>query len=457
MTPTNTPSNTSTKTYTPTNTWTPTNTFTPTWAIQLGKQVSKTTAQSGDTLTYTLGVTVLGNLVSGVIVTDTLPANVTFVGLGTPNAGAATFNTATDQLSWTLPSPLAIGTYSLTYNTQVAPLVPGNVAIVNGARLDCTGLATPLTASVTVTTTGNTTVRVSIYNEAGEVIKSLFVKQFSQSLNSFTLSSNSITTLNGPNNHIDLLYNSVFLGSWDGTTTYGTPVSNGVYHIKMDCGDPYGVVTTVNQTVTVSRNLSRVAVLVYNEAGEIVRHLAAIVDDASGTQLTDMTLSQSTLEAGSPGTSPAGNVQIAIQTSGSPVTLSWDGRDDAGSLVTNGHYQLVAGWQDGQGGTSTLSRGIVVVNDNTPSGGITARPNLLRISNGQTTITFEDHSGQNRTLKVGVYAISGELVTTVSGGINGASWDASGVASGVYLAAVSVMDGNGRTASQQVLKILVLR
>jgi len=393
------------------------------------------------------------------VVTDRLPANLSFVGLGPGTAGSATFNAPLSQMSWTLPSPLSPGVYSLSYNTQVNPLVAGGTQIVNGALLNCTGLASPLASSVTVQVTGNYTIRVGVYNEAGELIKQLFVKQLSNGISSIDLKGSVITSLNGPNNRVSIYHDGFLLGTWDGRNGNGDPVSNGVYHIKMDSVDSNGVVTTVTQQAMVSRNLSRVSVNVYNEAGEVVKHLYAFVDDSGSTAMTDLVLSSSQL---SPGGTSAGQprlVQVVVQTSEAPVTLTWDGTSDSGMIVTNGHYQLTARWTNSQGGTTDITRGLMVIRPGDSATGISVRPNVLRISSGLTQVTFENHSEQSLTLRGKVYNLSGELVAGFQGdpGVPQAFWNAQGVASGVYLAVLETLNANGGVTNRQIFKIIVIR
>ena len=458
VTPSSTPTNSATLTPSSTPTSTPTQTPTPTWDIQMGKQASQSTVASGDHLTYSLGVTVLGNQVYGVILTDLLPAGLTFSGFGTPGAGSATFNTAVSLIQWTLPSPLSPGIYTLTYSAAVNPLLAGGTEIVNSAKLNCIGLALPLDASVTVKVTGNVTVRVGVYNEAGELIRQLILKQYSQPIDSITLSNNTISRLSGANDHIDITHDGILLGTWDGRDSDGHPVTNGVYHIKLDNVDSFGVVTTVTQQAVVSRSLAKVTVSVYNEAGEVVKHLYSLVDDSNGNQMTDVILNGTVLQPGAQG--PQSHLGIEIQSSGSPVTLTWDGTSDSGAQVTNGQYLLAVRWADGQGGTVDMTRSVMVTSGQAAGNeSLTAQPNLLRIALGQKVVTFKSGPSGSFTLKAGIYTLDGELIGQFEGapGTNQVVWDAGGAASGMYLAAVEEINTDGLVKNRKILKILVVR
>jgi len=54
---------------------------------------------------------------------------------------------------------------------------------------------------------------------------------------------------------------------------------NGNYYVKVDNIDTFGVVRTTTQEVTVNRSLYKADLTIYNEAGEVVRHLLTYVDD----------------------------------------------------------------------------------------------------------------------------------------------------------------------------------
>ena len=463
-TPSSTPSSTSTATptLTPSSTPTSTPTFTPsptpTWGISLSKQVSPTTAQGGTTLTYTLVVTASSGSFNGVTVTDTLPAQVTFVGMGTPTAGSAAFDGTHSLLTWTLPATLSPGIYSLAYQTQVKALAQAGTPVINGAQLAFPGLASPLSASTTVQVAGSYTVRVGVYNEAGELIKSLNVMQLSQAVNSLTLVAPQITRVTGTGSQIRLYFQGTLIGVWDGTNAAGDPISNGVYHIQVVSVDAYGVATTVTQEAVVSRQLAQVSAAVYNEAGEAVKHLTAWMDDASGSTMNNVVLSAAAFQPGSEGS--LDHLQVLIQTPDSSVTLSWDGTNDGGGYVTSGVYLVSIHWYNGKGESSDISKSVLVTG-NASKGRhmVVAQPNLLRAAIGQNHVVFEDLAGPGSTLNVRVYTLAGELTASFDGNPQSgqASWDASGKASGIYLAVVEIRKANGVLGGKQVVKIMVVR
>jgi uncharacterized repeat protein (TIGR01451 family) len=301
----------------------------------MAKNVAESTAKAGDTLTYSIGITVTGNVANNVVVTDTLPTGLTFVSFGNVPAGTVTI-ASQQNLKWTLPSPLAIGIYHLTYQAQVDSLVSGGV-VTNNAQLTSTSSAT-INSSVPVQIEGQYTVSVNVYNSAGEVVKTIPVKSYSVPINGITLStSNLITTLQGPGSTIEIFYNGTLIGTWDGSNNSGNPVTNGNYVIKVDSTSSTGSVTTVAQDATVNRQLSNITATIYNSAGEIVRTLYNVVSDGNNSQMSNVNLSSTVIQPGST-SATASNLQIIVVNSGSPVTLTWDGTNNTGTVVTPGTY-----------------------------------------------------------------------------------------------------------------------
>jgi fimbrial isopeptide formation D2 family protein len=143
LTPTATPSSTSSGTAT----WTPSPTWTPTPGANISKSSSEPVANVNDTLTYTLTLNVTGGAVTNVVITDVLPASLTFVGFGN-SAGAVT--TSLNPLGWSFTS-LNPGTYSITYQAQVAGNAPAGSVISNQAQLSYNGLTSPKTSTDSVT------------------------------------------------------------------------------------------------------------------------------------------------------------------------------------------------------------------------------------------------------------------------------------------------------------------
>ncbi len=157
--PTPTPSPSLTPSGTPTDSATPTSTPSATWTSTPGaaivKAASESVANANETLTYTITLNVTGEPVTNVAVTDILPGTLNFVGFGN-NAGAVTtsWNPSTMTLAWSFTF-LNPGTYTITYQAQVAANAQAGSEITNQAQLTYNGLAVPKssTASVAVAQT----------------------------------------------------------------------------------------------------------------------------------------------------------------------------------------------------------------------------------------------------------------------------------------------------------------
>ncbi len=459
FTPTHTltPSPTSSPTSTPT--WTPTPT--PAAAVQFSKVVNPTVVAGGGTLDYTLSIDVVNNTANNSAVTDTLPSNVTFVKFlpGNPAVtGSAIISGGLTQLVWNLNN-LSPGQYTLGYETQVGSLVAAGTTIVNQAVFDATGLSRPLTAVAGAQVAGTYTVSIDIYNAAGEVVKTILIEKFSEPIENISIgSTNIIGTLNNP---VTIYYGTTPIGVWDGTNNSQQPVSNGQYYVKVDSVDLTGNLTSVTQVVTVNRELYTVTADVYNEAGEIVKHLMTYQTTAGqGSLVTGVTLSSTVIQ---PSNQPAaGQPTQLLVTLNTGVTIVWDGTSDAGNQVQGGQYYVEVHTADGEGSTSQLTEPVVVLGGGSNGvQGVSAQPNELTISTGVTTTHFNVSSSRTLSVDAIIYTVAGEKIADVANdptNLNQTlSWSALGYASGVYIAVVEGRDPktNG-LISRQTTKFLII-
>ena len=462
-TPTSTFTNTSTYTFTATPTVTPTSTdtatatFTPLGMVTINKQVSANSAGAGSGLVYTLTLNVINSDVYGLIVTDPLPANLTFQSFGmSPSGVTPVYNSAASLMTWAMPSPLAPGQYQMAYQAAVNNLVAAGITIRNCATANYEGG----TASTCVTTQiiGQYSVKIGIYNEAGELVESLPVSQYSQAINSFNLSSGSITEMSGPGSATTVIFTGVPIGSWNGTDSSGNPLGNGEYYVKVDSISNMGVDTSVTQPVIVNRNLYKVSVKIYNEAGEVVKTLYVYSSNPVSGTASQLQLSASSIE---PTSGPVtGNLptQLTI-TLNNGMTIVWDGTSDNGGVVPSGQYFIEASEQNGNGGETVLTAHVMVVSDsaNAGMGNILAEPNVLNGATGYGVTFISNVPGL--TLHYRVYDTARELVTRRTpgnAGSSGAQWDATGKASGLYFAVVDATNAQGGLIGYKILKIVVI-
>ncbi len=443
FTPTLTP--TPTDTFTPTLTFTftptPTNTSTPTPGIQIQKSASETSAHPGDTLTYKILLSVSGSTASNVQVTDTLPAQVAFLGLGQPSPSVVgeAMGENGSVLAWSFPS-LNPGVYQLPYTVAVSSTLVEQTVLLNNAQVVFSG-GRPQSVTAPVTVVFPITVQVAVYNSVGELVKTLLVQNFAQTISSFQLSSTSLT------NQVSSVAVSILgvVATWDGTAQNGTEVTNGQYFIKVQSTDSLGVVTTVTRTVGVNRSLSTLSVAVYNETGEVVKHLYQGIVPSNSNTIQSVVLSSTVVTPGSPTVSPSSSsITVLVAMAGAGVTLAWDGTNDQGGMVTNGQYYVEASWLNG-GDDQVVTQQVSVVDGSRGMvpGQLLVEPNVL--AGGQTAAVFTVDSAQGFTLRVRVYDVAGELVGAVQGpsGADQAVWNAGGMASGLYIAVVDLEGPNG--------------
>ncbi len=420
--------------------------------MDISKTSSESVASSGDTIIYTLTLVVTGSVANTVHVSDVLPNHLIFVAMGPVTMGGTpNWNPSTKMLTWDWTS-LAPGTYALTYQATVDSSVTTGTVLVNNAQLTYAGLSGTKSASVSVSLSSLYTVHIAVYNEAGELVKDLWVKERSQEIvNINFVGSPTITSVNG---QVYIEYKGQQIATWDGTNSNGDPVLNGKYFVKVDNTDSAGNVMGVTQMVTVSRSIAKVTVNIYNEAGEIVRHLYSWADDPGNSTLLGVQLSSNVIE---PSLVNASNGTLKI-TSSNGMALVWDGRSDSGVVVSNGHYSIEINYVDGKGGDQVITRGVLVESGNKSitKGNVFAGPNILK--NGNTSTLVQVVSDTNFTLTARLYNTAGErVIAPVTGvpGANSVNLNLAGIASGLYFIAVDLVTPQGGLAGHQVTQIVI--
>jgi flagellar hook assembly protein FlgD len=305
----------------------------------------------------------------------------------------------------------------------------------------------------------NYAVRIAVYNEAGEVVKELLVGEFSHPIENIRMESGDVIgSLNGENNEVKIFYGAQEIGAWNGTNGNGDLVSNGNYYLKVDNIDNYGVQNSETRMVLVNRAYYKATVLIYNEAGEVIKHLYAYMDDPGAGSVLAMQLSTGVIKPSLQSTGGTPNEVAVILSNG--TTVIWDGRSDTGIYAHSGQYYIEAHTVDGQGAQSTVVREITVIDSDAGRGieRVLASPNLLNEANGYK-VTFTTTTAISLTLKVSIYTMAGEMVGSIQGlpGTNEVIWDAAGVVSALYLAVVEQVDNRGGLVSRQTRKIAVIR
>ena len=453
--PTPTSTCTLTPTPTPTATLTPTRTPTPPPDVEISKVASKGVASTDDIITYTLTLNVTGNPASNVQIQDVLPDYMVFLNFigSVPGNGTASRSGSTLTWHWTTLEP---GTYRLMYQTQVVDYVPQGTAMINQAQLTYAGLPLPKVAVAKVVMSTLYTVKVGVYNEAGELVKEIWVQELSQQiLNIDLLTSPTITSLDG------VVYVEVHgqqIAAWDGTNKNDDPVTNGKYYIKVDNIDPFGVVNSVSETVMVSRTIVKIEVKIYNEAGEVVRTLYSYQEDPGGEPGIEREpvdgSDQTDAGRDADGGERERGVHHAAQRSTDGVGreerrgVGGDERTLHGGSGLDGREGRPRGDHAGVVGAGGERFGV--------PGTVHAWPNVLKGGVGQTQLRVD--STMSFTLRTRLYDTAGELVKAPpagGAGTNEVDLDCRGLSSGIYLAVTQITDAQGGLAGRQTTKILI--
>jgi uncharacterized repeat protein (TIGR01451 family) len=421
--------------------------------------------KTGDVITYSLSLSVTGGPVSNVTVTDVLPEHLRFVSFGTLPAGTvSSYNLATRTLNWDLGT-LPVGTIELTLDVQVDPYVREGTELLNCARASFEGMGGQRESCVDVELARIYTVKVGVYNAAGELVREVWVQRLSERIEDFSVVENpAITSLDDV---VYVEYEGVRIATWDGTNKVGDPVTNGRYHLKIDSVDAYGVAHSVSKEVMVSRSIAKVGVKVYNAAGEVVRDLYTFMEDPCGrggvtgtptpcrNPLSEMTVSTKVLKPVAQGT-PGPNGELRITSEGG-LDVTWDGKGEDGAPVQSGHYEVEVHYTDGLGGEETVSVGVVVQGGTRePSAGyLTASPNLLK--GGQTTTTIMVNDPAAGEVRVNLYNVAGELIKKARATSDQVTLDFAGLSSGLYFAVTEVRDLQGKFLAKKTLKISFIK
>jgi hypothetical protein len=277
---------------------------------------------------------------------------------------------------------------------------------------------------------------VALYNQAGERVRLLYEGPSSASPEGHQVSGGAGEPL-----YIGLM-GVLADGSqalvWDQRNDGGQAVAGGTYHLKMEATDSWGQTSAYTRAVQVLAQPSGASLVLYNSAGEAVRHY-----DAAGLGLDPVDL----------GRIDGRNVELKDRHGG----LGWfelDGLSDAGQPLKGGSYQLVLHWADSSG-DHTVARPIVVVpapmDDLLRGAGLEANP----VPAGQALVLRHRPCACQVTARL--YTLAGELAGQGSGSGDGRlELGLSRASGGVYLIGLEAR-AEGQPVARRVIKAAVLR
>lgn len=356
---------------------------------------------------------------------------------------------------------------TLTYQLKFSLLGTHYNPVVNNAKLVFPGGI--LTASNSVSVVGSYLVQMGVYNSAGELIKTITTFESPLAISSF---SESVSVLKTNSDIAQFVFDGVTLGSWDGTNINGVKVTDGVYMVKVDSTDPFGVTTTVTNNVVVSIPQSTLDIAVYNEAGEVVKsftpaELATMLGGASGTLLPSdynvglVKVSTNVLSPTYGSTSSTNN--ILTVTMGSGRSFTWDGKGDNGNILSSGIYFLEIKTMGPNSGSQQTTLPVRVINNGQNGiAGVVMAPNPINLNNTtQALFMITMGSATVDNVKIKLYTLAGELLGQTLESQPGTpglvAWDLTGknIASGTYIAVIE-MNYNGGIIGRKVLKVVVV-
>ena len=181
--------------------------------------------------------------------------------------------------------------------------------------------------------------KVSVYNSAGERVRSLFDGSASLEPVSLTLSSG-IFVEGGDDLLLGLgalLSNGSTSLRWQGENNSGQLVASGSYTVKVEISDQWGRVTSLNQTVQVLASQVRNSVEIFNSAGE--RVFSGDLSPTAGGY-SGLLMDQDSLVTGANGQPQDWMRCRLVGVKGTQTVWAWDGRNSRGYALQPGVYMI---------------------------------------------------------------------------------------------------------------------
>jgi hypothetical protein len=229
---------------------------------------------------------------------------------------------------------------------------------------------------------------------------------------------------------------------WNGFNAQGQKVASGAYTVSLvEASTTGGLPAQYSVGVTVLRSVVG-GVAIYNTAGELVRHFTSAV-----TELPFLALSARSFVA-APGTA---GLKIAWG-EGGQESVSWDGRNDAGTFVAAGTYEIRV--SQGVGDQNLVKTGFVQVLE-TPASlldGAEAAPNPVVGANLSVVLPG---LGASDMVWGGVYSLAGAKVAQASALGSPLVFSVADLADGIYLVTLEARSAGDGAAERKMLKIAV--
>lgn len=294
------------------------------------------------------------------------------------------------------------------------------------------------TASPTVSPTPIFEMIIDVYNSAGEVVKHLMVTGSYSVPDNFTINNSTFSPDDGGKAQIIVDQTTTY---WDGTNDQNLAVQNGIYYVKVDVVDKYGINHTLVQAVTVLTNSISAEFRIYNSAGEVVKNIPVTLASTGSSVLT------AGAKVFAPGKSSSGALNT-VEFTYMGQEIKWDGTNDPGQIVDNGVYTAAIVTTDKNAYTTVATAEITVLHDAYELlNNLRIIPNPVNNANNTVLhIKYDAVSGAKITAKI--YNMAGELVKVLQDNTNAGEvvWDLSvdrKIAGGLYVAVISAGTDSG--------------
>ncbi len=271
-------------------------------------------------------------------------------------------------------------------------------------------------------------IRISIYNEAGEVVRELVVERASDVVGEIKLTSggeeiNTITNKNLLEINLPGVETPQTIGQggsvfiWDAKNDRGQVVKQGVYYIKVEEKDGYGHTNVLIKDIQVMKEEQYVEVRIFNSAGELVK----VIREEKAQIPENIILGVENIipieKEGS---------DIIISYGGEPgANVKWDGRNEKGEVVSSGTYEVQIITKTEQGLKVQASKTVIILNEGKEfMKEIKVQPNPVEKSKVNKVKIGWESEGEGK-VSIYIYNIAGELVRKIEGRLEagGIEWD----------------------------------
>ena len=312
-------------------------------------------------------------------------------------------------------------------------------------------------------------IKISVYNEAGELVTTIATVQSSGGLSSVELSvdgqpGTTSVVLGETSLRIFLpgvdTSGQIGLGgswfTWNGDNAQGQDTNSGQYYVTVAQIDAYGHQDMITKEITVIDNRVYVEMNVFNTAGELVRSIREYGAAYSGSLAVNVP-DVITID-------PAGANSVVVKYSGNAGdSITWDGKDNAGLIVSNGIYEIQIVVKDAVAGTVIAEKTVSILNSGKVNlGKITIVPNPFRVDQG-SSVGIRWDGAMPGTVSVRIINVAGELVRELTGdlAVGSISWDASTgsgspVPNGLYIVVIEGKSASGYM-DRKIQKLAIIR